>query len=95
MPLGMVDPDLFESVIVDRREPLRRGETFVLYTDGITEAPNEEGREFSGTRLADTVRSLHSSNAHQLNDGILDAVQRFSGGVTQRDDLTLVTVKRV
>jgi len=41
------------------------------------------------------VRSLHSSNAHQLNDGILDAVQRFSGGVTQRDDLTLVTVKRV
>lgn len=95
MPLGMVDPELFDAVIADRREPLRRGEAFVLYTDGITEAPNEEGKEFSGTRLADTVRSLHSRTARQLNDGILDAVQRFSGGVTQRDDLTLVTVKRV
>ena len=95
MPLGMVEPALFEAVITDRREPLRRGEAFVLYTDGITEAPNEEGKEFSGTRLADTVRNLHSRTAHQLNDGVLDAVQRFSSGVTQRDDLTLVTVKRV
>jgi sigma-B regulation protein RsbU (phosphoserine phosphatase) len=95
MPLGMVAPELFDAVIADRREPLHRGEAFVLYTDGITEAPNEEGKEFSGSRLADTVRSLHSRTAHQLNDGVLDAVQRFSGGVAQRDDLTLVTVKRI
>ena len=95
MPLGMVEPSLFDSVIVDRCEPLLPGETFVLYTDGITEAANEEAKEFSGTRLADTVRSLHSRSARQMNDGILDAVQRFSGGATQRDDLTLVTVKRI
>ena len=95
MPLGMVDPALFESVIADRREPLRPGDAIVLYTDGITEAPNEEGKEFSGMRLADTVRSLHSHTARQLSDGILDAVLRFSGGAVQRDDLTLVTVKRV
>jgi len=95
MPLGMVENALFESVIADRREPLRPGEAFVLYTDGITEAPNEDGKEFSGLRLAEVVRSLHARSAHQLNDGILDAVQRFSSGVTQRDDLTLVTVKRV
>jgi sigma-B regulation protein RsbU (phosphoserine phosphatase) len=95
MPLGMVDEALFNAVIADRREPLRPGESFVLYTDGITEAPNEEGKEFSGTRLADTVRLLHSRNARQLNDGVLESVQRFVGTAAQRDDLTLVTVKRV
>jgi sigma-B regulation protein RsbU (phosphoserine phosphatase) len=95
MPLGMVEPALFDSVIVDRCETLLPGETFVLYTDGITEAVNEEAKEFSGTRLADIVRSLHSRSAHQINDGILDAVQRFTGAAPQRDDLTLVTVKRV
>jgi sigma-B regulation protein RsbU (phosphoserine phosphatase) len=95
MPLGMVEPSLFESVIADRREPLRPGEVCVLYTDGLTEAPNEEGQEFSGTRLGDNVRNLHSGNAHQINDGLLDAVQRFSAGTAQRDDITLVTVKRV
>jgi sigma-B regulation protein RsbU (phosphoserine phosphatase) len=95
MPLGMVDPALFEEVIVDRREPLRPGDTFVLYTDGITEAPNDEGKEFSGTRLAERVRAIHTRPARQINDGILDAVRRFSGTATQRDDLTLVTIKRI
>jgi sigma-B regulation protein RsbU (phosphoserine phosphatase) len=95
MPLGMVDDELFNAVISDRREPLRPGESFVLYTDGITEAPNEEGKEFSGSRLADVVRSLHSRSAREINDGVLDSVDRFAGASAQRDDLTLLTVKRV
>jgi sigma-B regulation protein RsbU (phosphoserine phosphatase) len=67
----------------------------VLYTDGISEAPNEDGKEFSGHRLADVVRTLHQRSAQEVNDGILSAVGRFSGETPQRDDLTLVTVKRV
>lgn len=95
MPLGMVDDELFASIIADRREPLSPGETFLLFTDGITEAPNEEGKEFSGSRLADIVRRLHNRSAKEINDGVLDAVQRFAGLAAQRDDLTLVTVRRV
>jgi phosphoserine phosphatase RsbU/P len=95
MPLGMVDEELFNSVIVDRREPLGLGETFILYTDGVTEAPNEEGKEFSGARLGDAARRLHSRSAREINDGIWENVQRFAGLAAQRDDLTLVTVKRV
>lgn len=94
MPLGMADPELFEAIIADRRETLGQGDVFVLYTDGITEAPNVEGKEFSGARLAERVRGIHNRSAREINDGILDAVRRFSGGATQRDDLTLVTVKR-
>jgi sigma-B regulation protein RsbU (phosphoserine phosphatase) len=95
MPLGMVDEEMFAAVIADRREPLSPGETFLLYTDGITEASNEEGKEFSGSRLSDVVRRLNERPAREINDGVLEAVQRFSGVSAQRDDLTLVTVKRV
>lgn len=95
MPLGLVEPDLFEPIIADRRETLAPGGLLVLYTDGITEAPNIEGKEFSGARLAERVRGIHTRSAREINDGILDAVRRFSGGATQRDDLTLVTVKRL
>jgi phosphoserine phosphatase RsbU/P len=45
--------------------------------------------------LADIARRLHSRSAREINDGIADSVQRFVGVATQRDDLTLVTVKRV
>lgn len=95
MPLGMVDDELFAAVIADRREPLLPGETFILYTDGITEAPNEEGKEYSGSRLADVARRLHLKSAREINDGILESVQRFAGVAPQRDDFTLVTARRV
>ena len=45
--------------------------------------------------VADAVRALHARNARELNDGILETVRRFAGPVPLRDDLTLVTVKRV
>ena len=95
MPLGLVTDEIFAEAIVDRTEPFAPGDVLVLYTDGLTEAPNEEDKEFSGARLADAVRAFHERRAHELNDGILETVQRFAGDTPQRDDFTLVTVKRV
>jgi sigma-B regulation protein RsbU (phosphoserine phosphatase) len=94
MPLGLVDPTLFESVIEDRTVEFAPGSTLVLYTDGLTEAPNAEDKEFGSARLADTLRSLHAGSAARINDGILQSVQNFTGTVGLRDDYTLVTVKR-
>ncbi|MFI5357999.1 MAG: PP2C family protein-serine/threonine phosphatase [Opitutales bacterium] len=95
MSLGMVPDEIFGAVISDRVEPFNPGDVLVLYTDGITEAPNEEGKEFSGNRLADAVRTLHNRSAVELNNGILESVHRFTSETAQRDDFTLVTVKRV
>jgi sigma-B regulation protein RsbU (phosphoserine phosphatase) len=93
MPLGLVPDEVFSAVITDRTEPFREGDVLVLYTDGLTEAPNEDGKEFAGTRLADTVRTLQGRPAREIDDGILEAMHRFMGGAEPRDDLTLVTVK--
>ncbi len=94
MALGMVDDALFTEVIAEHTVPFGPGDTLVLYTDGVTEAPNEEGKEFSGARLADVVRARHGQPAREINDAILTALQQFTGEVAQRDDFTLVTVRR-
>jgi sigma-B regulation protein RsbU (phosphoserine phosphatase) len=95
MPVGMVDADLFEAAIEDRTLEFAPGSTLVLYTDGLTEAPNAEDKEFGGARLADALRSAHAGSARQINDEILAAVEKFSGAAGLRDDYTLLTVKRV
>jgi len=95
MSVGMVDPAMFDRVIADRTIPFVAGDSLVLYTDGVTEAANDEEKEFSGSRLADTLRMLRSRSASEITDGIVDHVRRFSGQDHHRDDLTLVTVKRV
>ncbi|MEI7551249.1 MAG: GAF domain-containing SpoIIE family protein phosphatase [Verrucomicrobiota bacterium] len=95
MPLGLVPDEIFSTVITDQTEPFQPGDGLVLYTDGLTEAPNDEEKEFSNARLADAVRALQARGARELNDGILETVRRFAGSVALRDDLTLVTIKRV
>ena len=95
MPIGLVMPHLFEPVLEDRRVPFSSGDVFVLYTDGITEAPNAAGQEFSGARLADVVQAHSVKSPREINDGILEALVRFTGREDYHDDLTLVTVQRV
>jgi sigma-B regulation protein RsbU (phosphoserine phosphatase) len=95
MPLGLVPDEIFTEMIADRTEPFAPGDVLVLYSDGLTEAPNEADTEFSGARLADAVRRLHGRTAHDVNDGILENLRRFTGDTPPRDDFTLVTVKRV
>jgi phosphoserine phosphatase RsbU/P len=94
MPLGLVPDEIFTEAIEDKTEPFNSGDILVLYSDGVTEAPNEEEKEFSSARLADVVRALHTRPSRDINDGVLESIRRFSGGVVQRDDLTLVTVRR-
>lgn len=94
MAIGMVEEELFAEIIEDRRESLSRGESLVLYTDGITEMPNDAGKEFSGARLADALRASHMRGAKGIGDEVLASVARFAGGATQRDDYTLVTIRR-
>ena len=94
MPVGMVEPELFDEVLEDRTVTTRPGDLFVLYTDGVTEAPNAEGREFTGARLADAVKTLRNRSAAELISGILENVDRFSGRTDYPDDISLIVIKR-
>lgn len=94
MPIGLVDAGMFESVIEDKTVEFSPGSTLVLYTDGLTEAPNPEDKEFGNARLADALRTAHARSAVEINELILQSVQHFTGPAGLRDDYTLLTVKR-
>lgn len=95
MALGMVEPAVFDPEIEDRTVPFGSGDILVLYTDGVTEAIGPDDKEFSSARLMDTVKTLRAGTCAEINTGILESVERFTGLKDYRDDLTLVTVKRV
>lgn len=94
MGLGLVPDELFSVAISEVVEPFAAGDALVLYTDGVTEAPNAAGREFSSARLTDAVRAAFAGSPREINDAVLAAVHRFGGELAQRDDFTLVTIKR-
>ena len=95
MPVGLVPDETFRPVLVEEKIRFGAGDVFVLYTDGLTEAPNDAGQEFSGARLDDAVRNLGALLPAAINDGLLERVVRFTGREQLRDDFTLVTIRRV
>ena len=94
MPIGLVDAEFFDAAIEDKTLEFTPGSTLVLYTDGLTEAPNVDGKEFGGTRLADALRSAHGVSAKEINDAILSTIEHFTENTAIRDDYTILTVKR-
>ena len=95
LPVGMVSEQIFNAYIEDRETPFKRGDLLLLYTDGITEAPNDQDREFSGPRLADLMLNNRHKTAECINSAIIEALVEFTGDRPQRDDYTLVTIKRL
>jgi sigma-B regulation protein RsbU (phosphoserine phosphatase) len=72
---------------------LAPGDTLVLYTDGITEAMNAAGEEFGETRLLNILGSHSDLAAGRLLQAIVGAVQQFSSGSEQQDDITAVVAR--
>ena len=69
------------------------GDTLVLYTDGVTEASNAEGEEFGEAHLLGTLKSHADLPVGPLLQAVVEAVQQFSGGSDQQDDITLVIAR--
>jgi sigma-B regulation protein RsbU (phosphoserine phosphatase) len=65
-----------------------------LYTDGITEAINNEEEDFGEERLEMLVAENAALSAQQLADLILDAVTGFAEKQNLFDDATLIVLKR-
>jgi serine phosphatase RsbU (regulator of sigma subunit) len=75
--------------------PLRvePGDALVLYTDGLVEARNGK-EEYGMQRLRQKVAELGAQPAAEIARGIIDGVLAFTCGGEQRDDVTLVVVKK-
>ena len=73
---------------------MRPGETFVLVTDGITDAADRRGRRFGTVRLQRALRAGAGLGAEPVLDKVVEAVDAFSADVPQADDLTLLAIHR-
>jgi len=69
------------------------GDTLVSFSDGVTECRNFRDEEFNSTLLTDAVLNCTDSSAVSMLFSILGAVQDFSGGRPQCDDITLMVVR--
>lgn len=80
---------------VNRRVQLEPGDSLILFTDGVNEVENAEGKVLGTTGLAENVGALHGASADVLATVVDAAVIAHAGDVDALgDDVTVVVVSR-
>ncbi|MGB8318987.1 MAG: SpoIIE family protein phosphatase [Ignavibacteriaceae bacterium] len=82
-----VIPYIFEII------QLQKDDVIVLFTDGVSEAMNKKGEEFSDEKLESLSLSLTDLSSSQIISSIKAEVQAFTSGALQSDDITLLVLK--
>jgi sigma-B regulation protein RsbU (phosphoserine phosphatase) len=88
-PLGMVDEPP-QSVSLEWDE---RGDILLLFTDGITDARNREGKRLDEQPVIDCVTHHRDEAPAQIAGRVFALLDDYTGDAPRRDDLTLVILK--
>ncbi len=72
---------------------LEKGDCIVLYTDGVSEAMDINGIDYTEERLEEFVRRHQESSAEHMLAAIRNEIERHTLGAPQSDDITMVVLK--
>jgi sigma-B regulation protein RsbU (phosphoserine phosphatase) len=88
-PLG-----LFDDLLLDERSiTIPAGGLLFVFTDGVTEAADENGLVFGQERLLAVLRNNARASAQDICQAAYDAVRAFCGALAPQDDVLLVTIQ--
>jgi serine phosphatase RsbU (regulator of sigma subunit) len=89
--LGLFAPVEYEV----RKTVLAPGELLALYSDGVTEASNSDGKEFGEDGLADFLSARKDFSCEDIVNQLVDHMRKWRGNTNFADDFTIVLVRRL
>ena len=89
MPLGAFDDIPYKPI----QRQLQPGDVLYIYTDGVTEAMDANGNQFSEKRLESTLYTYASLYTRSICVGVRRAITDFTLDVEQSDDITMLALK--
>lgn len=95
MALGIDSGEVFDRVCADFQFSMNSGDCLLLYTDGVSEALDEEGLEFGIARLVQGMQASAGGTADGVVTRITEDIKSFVGTVPQYDDITLIAIRKL
>jgi sigma-B regulation protein RsbU (phosphoserine phosphatase) len=89
VPLGSFSGSTYDEVSF----ALHPGDVFVFCTDGVFEAMNGQGQEFTAARLLEVVGRSRDLPSAGIVQSIFDAVAEWRGDAPANDDMTAVAIR--
>src|SRR5687768_12377950 len=89
VPLGSFFGSTYDELTV----PIAPNDVFVFCSDGVSEAMNARGEEFTSARLIEVVQSARAQTAKEIVQAVVSAVEQWRSGAPPNDDMTVVALK--
>jgi sigma-B regulation protein RsbU (phosphoserine phosphatase) len=93
----MMPPEMLEMLgknYEERSLQLQSGDLLALYSDGVTEAYDEDENEWGDERLLACLRPIADAPVQKIVTEIFEEIDRFAGTAPQHDDITLLILRR-
>jgi phosphoserine phosphatase RsbU/P len=88
--LGVLDDlEMENSLFQEKTINLQKGDTVILYTDGVTEAINPDMDVYPEDRFVELIKKKHQCQLTEIIDSVKVDIDDFSQGANQYDDITL------
>ena len=94
IPLGIHSGIFFENTLENKTIQIEAEDIFVQYSDGLTELADENQQMYGDERLMNIVERFANYDPEYLVHQIKNDLEAFKKNAPQRDDITLLVVKR-
>ena len=88
-PLGVSKDAIYKNIKLN----LQKGDIIVTCTDGVIEALNENGVQYSTENLKKVIIKNSNANAKEISNKIKDDLKKYCGITQQYDDQSLLAIK--
>jgi phosphoserine phosphatase RsbU/P len=78
----------------ETEQELQKGDFFIVYSDGVTEATNDSGNMFGKERFFSLLNRCKGVSVNELGEIILKEINEFMNESLSTDDLSLIIMKK-
>lgn len=89
LPLGLYPDKKYK----EGRTKLEKGDTIILYTDGITEQQDDQKNQYGSNRFKENLQKLEGLPPEEIVHQIDKELELFKGNSPQNDDICLFVIK--
>ena len=90
--LGVAGEDMYETS-EEYKFKIKKGDRLILFTDGLSEAENKDGKHFEDGHLCQTISRNFSSTLDEILDQLLIDSEKFHKQKEQLDDTMIVGIE--
>jgi PAS domain S-box-containing protein len=94
LALGLVsDTSKFAAMVDEMTVDLKKGDRFLIYTDGLIDAANPERNSYGAQRLYEVLSRIRDADADSMITLLMDDIKKFTRGAPYHDDLTILALE--